>query len=151
MAQRRKKSCSSRIAAAAAAILDEHAIDHTQPVIIEPLARELRACVRCARETARRHIAHQIRLRRGEMSVIGAHGGARRGAGRPKMDVIQKIAEDLRQIGWREIKFISVHTKTMRIEAHGKNKDNEMFLIRAIISIANDGTYHFESVRFKAD
>ena len=79
MARRKQNllSKSSRIPAAAAGILDEHAVDITQPVVIDPLARELMARVGCARETARRHIAHQIRLRRGEMSVIGTHGGAR--------------------------------------------------------------------------
>lgn len=89
MAQRRKKSCSSRIAAAAAAILDEQAVDITQPVVIEPLARELMARVRCARQTARCHIAQQIRLRRGEMSTIVLHGGARRGAGRPRKEKVK--------------------------------------------------------------
>lgn len=74
------------IAAAAASLLVERGVDVTEQVTIYPLAQELAQRTGCHFDTARRHIAQQVRLRRGELTA--AWGGERPGSGRPKQETM---------------------------------------------------------------
>ncbi len=48
-----------------------------------PLAKEMMAEARCSVDTAKRHLAKQMRLIRGEIVAIDGRGGKREGSGFP--------------------------------------------------------------------
>lgn len=80
------KERSQQIAASAAAILDEQRVDVEQQVDVTRLALLLQQREACHINTAKRHIAAQVRLRRGEISQLPEWGGARPGSGPKKRE-----------------------------------------------------------------
>ena len=78
------KARNAELAAAARAIAERHHEHIYQGGRLLPLAKEMMAETGCSVDTAKRHIAKQLRLMRGELLKTDARGGAREGAGFPE-------------------------------------------------------------------
>ena len=87
---------SDSIALAAREIVAASAVDTTQPVPILPLAKRLMAETGCGIDAAKRHIARQIRLARGETTNAPTWGGKRTPAGgRPTLTALDPHSRGL--------------------------------------------------------
>lgn len=78
------KARNAELAAAARAVAERHPDHVTRGGKLLPLAKEMMAATGCSVDTAKRHIAKQLRLIRGEMIKADNRGGAREGAGYPE-------------------------------------------------------------------
>lgn len=76
------KDRNQQLATVARAIAERHPEHVTEGGKLLPLAKEMMIETGCHVDTAKRHIAKQLRLMRGEL--IRQWGGAREGAGFPK-------------------------------------------------------------------
>ena len=72
-----------KLAAAARSIAERHPEHITQGGKLLPLAKEMMALTGCNVITAKRHLAKQLRIIRGQIVAITQHGGARPGSGYP--------------------------------------------------------------------
>lgn len=77
------KARSTELAAAARTIAERHPEHITQGGKLLPLAKEMMDATGCSVDTAKRHIAKQLRLMRGELMKADNRGGKRDGAGYP--------------------------------------------------------------------
>ena len=78
------KHRSEQLAVVARSIIEISGQDHIlNGGKLLPLARLMMDATGCSVDTAKRHLAKQLRLMRGELVAIDARGGARLGAGRP--------------------------------------------------------------------
>lgn len=78
------KARSQEILTAAHSVLDEQNVDITEGVELRPLAKILESRVSCHYDTAKKAIAKAVRQKRGQL--VAKWGGARPGAGRPKIE-----------------------------------------------------------------
>lgn len=78
------KERNQQLATVARAVADRHPEHVTQGGKLLPLAKEMMTATGCSVDTAKRHIAKQLRLMRGELLKTDARGGAREGAGFPE-------------------------------------------------------------------
>lgn len=76
------KERSLELATVARQVAERHPEHITQGGRLLPLAKEMMALTDCGVDAAKRHIARQLRLMRGEI-VAARHGGKREGAGFP--------------------------------------------------------------------
>lgn len=77
------KARSTQLAAAARTIAARHPEQILSGGKLLPLAKEMMAATGCSVDTAKRHIAKQLRLMRGELMKADNRGGKRDGAGYP--------------------------------------------------------------------
>lgn len=77
------KARNAELAAVARAIAERHPEHVTSGGKLLPLAKEMMAATGCSVDTAKRHIAKQLRLMRGELMKADNRGGKRDGAGYP--------------------------------------------------------------------
>jgi hypothetical protein len=77
------KKRSSQLAAVARVIAMAHPDHIMRGGKLLPLAKEMMFVMPCDVSTAKRHIAKQLRLIRGELVAASQHGGKREGAGYP--------------------------------------------------------------------
>lgn len=78
------KKRNQQLAVAARAIAERHPEHIYQGGRLLPLAKQMMAETGCSVDTAKRHIAKQLRLMRGELIKTDSRGGAREGAGFPE-------------------------------------------------------------------
>lgn len=76
---------SAQLATTARAIIEKDGVDHIRHGgKLLPMARSMMTQTGCSVDTAKRHLAKQLRLIRGE--IVAGRGGVREGAGRPLKD-----------------------------------------------------------------
>ena len=78
------KARNAELAAVARAVAERHPEHIYQGGKLLPLAKQMMAETGCSVDTAKRHIAKQLRLMRGELIKTDGRGGAREGAGFPE-------------------------------------------------------------------
>lgn len=81
------KDRSEQLAKAARRIIENEGMSHvTEGGKLLPLAKIMMDATGCSVDTAKRHLAKQLHVMRGELAAIDGRGGKREGAGRPKQD-----------------------------------------------------------------